>query len=65
VIAQFSGKEVIPSNLVLVPKETVVGLSRKVRSVKGQELVIVKRFIPEVAVKACHHDINKDWVCLL
>ena len=64
-IAQFASKEVIPSNLILVAKETVVGLSRKVWSVEGRELVVVKNFILEVTVKSCHHDINEDWIRLV
>jgi hypothetical protein len=48
----------IPSDLVLVLEETVLGSSRMVRNVEGRELAVVKCFIFEVAVKTGHHDIH-------
>jgi hypothetical protein len=48
-----------------VLEETAVGSSGMVRNVEGRELVIIKRFILEVAVKTCHHDINKNRVGLV
>jgi hypothetical protein len=48
-----------------VLEETVVGSSGMVRNVEGQELVVVKCFILEVAVKTCHHDINENRLGLV